>query len=403
MPVYNFLIKPTSHLCNLACEYCFYRRVAGVYSQPSTRMTAQTAELLIRQALGQGPGRFSFCWQGGEPTLMGLDFFRNVIKIQADLIGPGQSIENSLQTNGLLIDNDWAEFLHDSQFLVGLSLDGPAKIHDRYRVHANGKGSFDQVMQTVDRLARNKVDFNILTLLTNANVNRAEELYRFLRTRGFSHLQFIPCLERDDSGQLRPYSVTGQQVGRFYTELFDIWLADGFPRVSVRLFEDLLIFLLDGVHVSCGWGRACDTYLLVEHNGDMYPCDFYVYPEWRLGNLQQEGLTGVIESPKRKEFAVMKSELPGPCRSCKWLNVCQGDCSRHRILDADGKSKISEYCTAWKMLFEHVESHPRDIRAEAMQARQEHQGRIWNNTGRNDPCPCGSGRKFKKCCLPKMG
>jgi uncharacterized protein len=403
MPVYNFLIKPTSHLCNLACEYCFYRRVSGVYPQPSTRMTIETAELLIKQALDQGPGRYSFCWQGGEPTLMGLDFFRDVIRIQTDLTGPGQSVENSIQTNGLLIDSDWAGFLHDNRVLVGLSLDGPQDIHDQYRVHANGKGSYGQVMQTAGLLAKHNVDFNILTLLTNANVDRAEELYRFFRGKGFSHLQFIPCLERDERRRLKPYSVTGEQVGRFYTELFSLWLSDGFPRVSIRLFEDLLIYLLDSVHVSCGWGRVCDTYLLVEHNGDMYPCDFYVSPEWRLGNLRQEGLAGVIDSPKRKYFAVMKSDLPGACRSCKWLQVCQGDCTRHRAFESDEKSNVSEYCTAWKMLFEHVENHPRDVRAEAMQARQEYQARIWKNTGRNDPCPCGSGRKFKKCCLPKMG
>ena len=258
-------------------------------------------------------------------------------------------------------------------------------------------------MQTAELLAKHDVDFNILSLLTNANVGRAEELYGFFRDNGFSHLQFIPCLERDDNGQLRPYSVTGEQVGRFYTILFDLWLDDGFPYVSIRLFEDLLIFLLDGVHVSCGWGQACDTYLLVEHNGDIYPCDFYVYPEWLLGNLQQDGIEGILDNPKRKKFAAMKSEFPGACRSCKWIKVCQGDCTRHRISAPDGKPKASEYCAAWKMLFEHVENHPRDIREEAMQARQEHQARIWKNTGRNDPCPCGSGRKYKKCCLPRMG
>jgi uncharacterized protein len=394
----NFLIKPASHLCNLACDYCFYRRVAQVYPEGDRIMSAAVAETLIKPALSLGAARNSFCWQGGEPTLCGLDFFKHAAALQQQYRQPGQVVENSIQTNGLLLDRAWAVFLRRNRFLVGLSLDGPIEAHDRYRKTGAGRGTFRRVMAAADLLREEGVDFNILTLLTDANIHQPENLYAFFRGQGFRHLQFIPCLDTDPAtGEPRSYSIDADALGRFYTRLFDLWLDDGFPEVSIRLFEDILIYLLDGVRLSCSWLDCCDSYLLVEHNGDCYPCDFFVYPEWRLGNLDAENLAFILDSPRRREFARLKSAWPNPCRICHRFDFCRGDCTRFR--SAPGRPEDhSLLCRAWKTLLDHIESHPAGVVNLARQARASHQNRPPVEIGRNDPCPCGSGRKYKKCC-----
>ncbi len=206
----SLLIKPASYMCNIDCAHCFYKRVEDVYPQ-ETLMSAQTAETLVRKTLGLGREQNTFCWQGGEPTLMGVDFFREVIELQKRYGSSGQVVGNSLQTNGILIDDEWAEFLAESSFLVGLSLDGPRELHDRYRKLASGEGSFDKVMNAVGLLRKHGVEFNILTLLTDSNVFEPEKLYRFFREHGFSHLQFIPCFEKDpETGETPPFSISAE-------------------------------------------------------------------------------------------------------------------------------------------------------------------------------------------------
>ena len=388
----NLLIKPTSHSCNLDCDYCFYKKTADLYPGPEPRMTLETAEKLISQALAAGDRVNAFCWQGGEPTLMGVDFFRRVVQMQERLADPDQVVENSIQTNGLLLDAHWAEFLHRNRILVGLSLDGPQDVHDLHRKGYAGQGSHARVEAAARLLAGHHVRFNILTLLTSANVDRPEELYGYLTGLGFNHFQFIPCVDRGPDGEPAPYAVSGDQVGEFYVRLFDLWLEKGFGRVSIRLFEDILLYILDGARASCAWLPLCDSYLLVEHNGDVYPCDFHVTPELIIDNISNTPLTELAVAEKRKRFARAKSELAPDCHKCPYVDFCLGDCTRNRI---DGKSEL---CSAWKKLLGHIDTHPVDLRAKAMAARQAHQQAILRSTGRNDPCPCGSGLKFKKCC-----
>ncbi len=390
----NLLVKPASYLCNLDCSYCFYKRTEALYPGSRPMMTKATAETMIQKALAVGHPHNSFCWQGGEPTLMGLGFFRKVVDLQQRLAADGQSVETSIQTNGLLIDDDWSGFLADNNILVGLSLDGPPDIHDRNRIDRQGRGSFAAVMKAAETMTRRGSAFNILTLLTPDNVSRPADLYSFFLKQGFTHLQFIPCADVDPAtGRPAERVVTGEALGRFYIRLFDLWLENGFPHVSIRLFEDLLLYFLDGVRASCQWMPECDAYLVVEHNGDVYPCDFYVDAPHRLGNIHRQNFDELLESPERKAFAEAKADWPEECRRCRFADFCQADCPRHRI---DG---ISLFCGAWKMLFEHIESHPVDIRAMALEARRKHQEAMWANVGRNDPCPCGSGKKYKHCCM----
>ncbi|ABK17839.1 anaerobic sulfatase maturase [Syntrophobacter fumaroxidans] len=396
----SLLIKPSSARCNLQCTYCFYSRVKDLYPEPHTLMTLETAETLIRKTLELGLRENSFCWQGGEPTLMGIGFFQEVVRLQRRYATPGQIIANSLQTNGILLDDRWAEFLAGNSFLVGLSLDGPRECHDHYRTTPSGRGTFDRVMSAAKYLEERGAEFNILTLLSDRNVNRPDELYRFFRRHGFSHLQFVPCVETDHStGRPFPYSVAVRDLGRFHCILFDLWMKSGFYDVSIRTFEEILIAFIDGVGTSCVMRPQCSSYLVVEHNGDVYPCDFFVYPEWKLGNINEDSYSRIFANPLRKKFAVIKSALPEQCRSCRWLDLCRGDCPRFRPPAENGEAHPSVLCEARKMLFQQMEPHLPRIREEALRIRRRREGAgVTGGVRRNDRCPCGSGMKYKSCC-----
>jgi uncharacterized protein len=369
-PSLSLLMKPASYRCNLDCAYCFYKRVGALYAG-SGLMSVSTAKKVIREALALGAERNAFCWQGGEPLLMGLDFFREVVSLQEQYRQPDQVIENSIQTNGILLDAAWCGFFRENDFLVGVSLDGPGPVHDRYRVFPGGRGTFERVREGIARMQDHGVMYNILTLLTDANIQRPLEIYRFFREEGFTHLQFIQCLEKEPgSGALKPFSVRGREAGRFYVELFKLWMKDGFPHVSIRLFEDVLIYYFDRVHVSCTWMDRCNSYLVVEHNGDCYPCDFFVRPEWRLGNIVDAGLERVLHHPRRETFARMKSDVDPGCKACELLSFCHGDCTRFRR-PSGGKPHggRSEYCIALQMLLEAMTPHMPYIEARVMEFR----------------------------------
>jgi uncharacterized protein len=395
----SFLIKPASYRCNLDCTYCFYKKTENIYAEKNSIMSPQTAEVFIQKALDKNIQHNAFCWQGGEPTLLGLDFYKKVVAFQNSYSQSNQVIENSLQTNGLLLDQGWCSFLRDNQFLVGLSLDGPEKFHDHYRTYLNHKGSFQTVMRKVALLKKQHVEFNILTLLTDANIHSPDELYSFFRAYELNWLQFIPCFEHDpQSGESLPYTISATDLGKFYCRIFDLWLEDGFPYVSIRLFEDILIYMLDGVHASCSWKNRCDSYVVVEHNGDCYPCDFFVDSGWKLGNIVKDPLDAILENPLRQEFAKMKYDLPFECSTCRWNYFCNGDCTRYRFHSAGKYDRQSEFCTAWKMLLEHIEPKANALAKRAVNLRKALLQNDLETTSRNAPCPCGSAKKYKRCC-----
>jgi len=399
MNTLSLLIKPASYHCNLDCSYCFYKKTQAIYPDRASFMSEETADILIQKAMGYGAAFNSFCWQGGEPTLLGPEFYETVVRRQKQYQLANQMVENSLQTNGLFLDGTWCDVLRENHILVGLSLDGPGEVHDHHRASANGIGSFQKVIHSAGRLKKHRVEFNILTLLTDANIRKPEEIYAFFRSHDFNWLQFIPCFEHDPvSGEPRPYAISGADLGKFYCRLFDLWLADGFPYVCVRLFEDILIYMLDGVHASCSWNKRCNSYIVVEHNGDCYPCDFYVDPAWRLGNILEDTLESISSSPLRAEFARMKSDVPPDCEGCRWISFCNGDCTRYRRRVSGEYDRPSEFCVAWKTLLEHIEPHAADLARRSTNLRQASRQNGLESTPRNAPCPCGSGKKFKRCC-----
>jgi uncharacterized protein len=359
----SLLVKPTSGLCNLSCSYCFYRRVKELYPEMQTSMSRPAAETMIRKALFAGATLNSFCWQGGEPLLMGLDFFRDAVAFQKKYARPGQVIENSLQTNGLLLDDEWCGFLREENFLVGISLDGPAPVHDFYRKDHAQKGTFSEVMRSIGLMKKHGVEFNILCLLTDRNIKSPVDLYNFFRSHDFKFLQFINCFENDHlSGALKAFSVRGEETGEFYIKLFDEWFEKDFFDVSVRFFEDILLYLVDGVKASCCYNDKCSSYLVVEYNGDCYPCDFFVFREWKLGNLIKNDIRTIMKSPLRSRFASLKADLPEACRKCRILSFCRGDCTRFRYLPETGYKNITEYCTAIRRVYHHIESRLPEIK-----------------------------------------
>ena len=327
------------------------------------KMSLPLAEAMIRKTLLANAPLNSFCWQGGEPTLMGLDFFRELVTFQKKYAHPGQVIENSMQTNGLLLDDQWCEFLRRENFLVGISLDGPATIHDFYRKDLASKVTYTKVMNSIGLMKKHDVQFNILCLLTDQNIKSPVEVYNFFRSHDFKFLQFINCFEHDyTSGALHTFSVRGEETGEFYIKLFDEWFEKDFFDVSIRFFEDILLYLVDGVKASCCYNKECSSYLVVEHNGDCYPCDFFVFDQWELGNLMERGILEIMNSPLRAKFASLKFDIAEECRKCRIAPFCMGDCTRFRHLQGKGYRNLSEYCTTIKMVYSHIEPHLPEIR-----------------------------------------
>ncbi len=284
---FSLLLKPASGHCNLDCSYCFYKDKAPGKGGKRGCMSPAVLEQIIRTYMSTNQPRYVFAWQGGEPALMGVDFYRRVVELQESYAPREAVVINSLQTNATLIDEEMAEHFSDYRFLVGVSLDGPAYMHDLYRTDAGGRGSFMEVMRGINLLRKNKVEMNVLSVVTDTQVHKARELYRFLRDQQFTYHQYIPCVEFEENGNPRPFTVKGEDWGDFLCELYDEWCRWDVQRVSVRLFDSILSRLVNGRPGICHMGSDCRNYFVVEHNGDVYPCDFYVSPELRLGNVME--------------------------------------------------------------------------------------------------------------------
>ncbi|RJP44947.1 MAG: anaerobic sulfatase maturase [Desulfobacteraceae bacterium] len=404
-PLSGLLVKPAGADCNMACQYCFYNDKGSLYPGPKQhRMDDAVLKEMTRQMMVHGESEVSFCWQGGEPTLMGIDFFRRAVDYQMQY-GRGKTVGNAIQTNGLLIDQNWADFLFDYRFLTGISLDGPQHIHDRYRRMAGGAASWAKTTDATKRLLDRGVSVNALSVLNDYSARYPDEIYGFLKEAGLSYMQFIPCVETDPAapGRAAPYSVSSDDYGRFLCRIFDLWLADfqdGRPATSIRFFESLLFSYADIIPPDCSLMDECGIYLVVEHNGDVYSCDFFVTPENRLGNVMTDRLDNMLNSVAQKNFGKQKKSLPSACLNCAYLRLCRGGCPKDRIRDP-ADNGMNHFCGAYKMFFDHAGPELQNI-VDVFREKQRSSGTIVREpserVGRNQPCPCGSGRKYKKCC-----
>ncbi|MFO7871567.1 MAG: anaerobic sulfatase maturase [Kiritimatiellia bacterium] len=398
---FSLLIKPACGDCNLRCDYCFYLRKRALY--PGTRrhrMDPETQEAMISGYMRTSQPNYTFGWQGGEPTLMGLDFFRLATDLQAKYGRDGAAVSNGLQTNATLIDSDFAAYLREYNYLVGVSLDGPEKTHDRYRKHGNGRGTHADVMTGIGHLRENNVDFNILTLVSASNVRKPGEIYRYLTGEGFLFQQYIECVEFNEDGGLLPYSVSAGEWGDFLCGIYDEWYPRDTRTVSIRLFDSIVTRLVNGQANLCAMGRDCRQYFVVEHNGDVYPCDFFVQPELYLGNVKTGSWSDFRNSRIYRDFGARKSSWNEACAECPYLDFCAGDCPKNRSPEGRDPGRLSVLCEGWKQFYDHTLDGFKKLADEV--CRERSRPRInpadYPDVGRNDPCPCGSGKKFKKCC-----
>ena len=426
---FQVMTKPNGPRCNLDCTYCYYLEKERLYpDEKKFRMPDDVLETYVRDYIAAqvatGAPEIWFSWQGGEPTLMGIDFFRRAVALQKQYAPTGRVVRNALQTNGTLLDAEWAAFLKAHDFLVGLSIDGPRELHDRYRVDRAGRASFDQVMAAVELMKAHGVAFNALTVVNRLNARKPREVYRFLKEIGVDFIQFIPIVERSADGatlagapqqesaidaKVTTWSVLPADYGTFLCRVFDEWIKNDVGRIFVQFF-DVQLGLWAGAPASlCWFAETCGQGLALEHNGDLYACDHYVYPEYRLGNIMRTPMDALAALPVQDKFGTDKRDtLPGQCRACEFRFACNGGCPKHRFLKtADGEPGLNYFCESYQRFFAHAGDALRTMAtlvhrgqpvADIMQLRARHAGAGAQNPGRNDPCPCGSGKKLKHCC-----
>ncbi len=396
--------KTVSEACNLACDYCYYSRCAG---QPHKvqQIDPGMLEKFIKDYMAyvhQTDGVAVFAWQGGEPLLAGIDFFREVVRLQARYAWPNTVISNSVQTNGTLITDEWARFFKKYKFLLGVSLDGPQHIHDARRVDHAGHGSYERVMRGVAHLNRHQVEYNVLTVVHQGNVHHVEELMDFYLEHRFAWLQFIPAMEfkAQNIEQEPTYEITSAEYGKFLCDVFDRWIGDGEPKFSVRLFDSVLSLHMNRKAGYCILGETCDKSLVLELNGDAYPCDFHIHEDWKLGNVGRNTVRELLQSEKMRQFLTMKPTLPKACRQCRWNAVCHGGCPRNRRVLDTGELGTDIFCAAYKQFFAYSETRMTNLALRTRRRLFEAGMETHREIGRNELCPCGSGQRYKNCCQP---
>jgi uncharacterized protein len=425
---FHILAKPIGPICNLDCKYCFYLEKESLYPQVSKwAMQDDVLDSYICQYIeAHDSPEVQFAWQGGEPTLLGVDYFRKLVDIQKKYAN-GKRILNAFQTNGVLLNDEWAAFFKANVFLIGISIDGPRELHDTYRVDKGGQPTFDRVMRGLEMLKRHNVEFNTLTTVHRGNADYPLEVYHFLKECGSGYMQFIPIVERiahnatvdglqlispdfDGVARVAPWSVESKQFGRFLCTIFDEWVRRDVGRYYVQLFDVSLESWCGMEPGLCVFRKQCGSALAIEHGGDVYSCDHYVYPQNRLGNIMESALQSLVDSEQQRDFGQAKeTTLPRYCRECDVRFACNGECPKHRFEKTpDGEAGLNYLCAGYKMFFHHVDPYmkfmARELAAERAPANvmrwiaaQEVQS-AFQKAGRNEPCPCGSGKKFKHCC-----
>jgi uncharacterized protein len=429
-PRFHLLAKPSGATCNIDCKYCFFLSKEALYPNDKQRMSENTLETYIRQLLeSHRMPQVTVAWQGGEPTLMKLDFFRRSIEIVEKYRRPGQVVQHTFQTNGILLDDDWCAFFKEHNFLVGLSVDGPREIHDTNRVDRGGQGTFDRVMKGWRQLRKHKVNFNILCTVNSANEHHGRTVYRFFRDELHAEwVQFIPIVERatadtiqiadlgwsEQPGQKRllytqsgdlvtKRSVGGEQYGRFLVDIFEEWVRYDVGRVYVQLF-DVTLEAYFGRHLLCIHAPTCGYGPALEHNGDLYSCDHFVEPRYKLGNIHETHMLKLISSPEQRKFGDDKRDsLTAQCKSCEVRPVCNGGCPKDRFaLSRNGEPGQNYLCAGLELFFKHTRPAMRTM-AQLLQQRRPPSDVMALTAAEDDqrepyqPCPCGTGRKFRFC------
>lgn len=418
---FHIMAKPVGPACNLKCGYCFYYEKKNILKNTKI-MTYDVLVKYIKDYISSNPSQeIIFGWQGGEPTLAGLEFFTQVIELQNKYKG-SKRILNTLQTNGILIDKEWAKFLKENQFLVGISIDGPEEIHNQFRVNNEGKGTFETVMKSIHLLKKEKVEFNTLTCIHKYNWMKGKEIYYFLKSIGSQFLQFIPIVERvgesrsdglklvhpgDNDAEVTEWTLLPEQWGYFLNAVFDEWVQQDVGKIFVQMFDITLAGWMGIDPPLCVHSKTCGRAVILESDGSIYSCDHFVYPEFYLGNIMETTLLEMMESEFQNKFSQEKLNLTEKCKKCKYVFTCNGGCPKHRFVSILNEEKKQNYlCKGYMIFYRHTEPYMKYM-VEQLR-RGQAPANIINeikkkqnakyNINPNDLCPCGSGKKYKKCC-----
>jgi uncharacterized protein len=412
---FQVFAKPIGSICNLDCHYCYYLKKEHLYPKgESFRMPDDILEEYIVQHIEAAPEpEIRFSWHGGEPTILGLDYFRKIVKLQHKHQPSNQRITNGIQTNGILLDEDWCRFLAAEGFTVGLSLDGPQEMHDLYRVTKDKKPTHEQTMNGYKLLQQHRIYTDILCVVNAHNVNYPVEVYRFFKQIKAPYVSFLPVVEPQPEAKdgANPITVPADAWGVFLCTVFDEWRDQDIGRIKVQIFEEASRIAFEQEHSLCIFRPTCGDIPVIEHNGDFFSCDHFVDTEHCLGNIQETPLVEMLESPAQRAFGQAKLDtLPRYCQVCEVRSMCNGECPKNRFLQtSDGEEGLNFLCAGYKHFFTHCQSFIAEVaalwRQQTLDQRKPMKEATFTETriktGRNDPCPCGSGIKYKKCCLVK--
>ena len=409
---FQVMVKPIGAVCNLDCRYCYYLQKKELYPDAGPlRMADDLLERYIVQHIEASPTEaILFSWHGGEPTVLGLDYFLRIVELQRKHRPPGRSILNGIQTNGTLLDEAWCRFLEEEQFFVGLSMDGPRELHDRYRVDKQQRATHKSVLQAFQLLQRHRIHCDVLCVVHHQNARQPAAVYRYFKDIGVKFLQFLPLVARGAEGGVSAETVSPEAYGNFLCTIFDEWVRQDVGKVNIQNFDEATRPFLGMEHALCVSGPVCGNIVVLEHNGDVYACDHFVDPAHRLGNIRDTPLAELLQSPALLEFGRDKRDrLPRYCRECAVLSLCNGGCPKDRLARTpDGEEGLNYLCRGLKEFYTHsrptlqklawhrrsgepIENFMRTLKSGAAAPAPA--------ASRNDPCPCGSGKKYKKCCL----
>jgi len=370
---FSSMVKPIGSACNLDCSYCYYLdKAPTIYGDQQPVMSMELLEEYTRQYIEANEvPEVTFVWHGGEPLMAGLEYYRKAIGFQQKYAG-GKTIINTLQTNGTLLNADWCRFFHDHNFLIGISIDGPRDIHDAFRVNKAGRPTFDKVMAGISQMVQYRVEYNTLSVINIKSEGRGAEVYRFLKSVGSRFMQFLPAVEHvlpavngkrpvivkpgTQGSVMAPWSVSAPGYGRFMTDIFDEWVLSDVGTYFVQAFDMTLAQWVGVKPGLCIYSETCGDAVVVEHNGDVYSCDHFVYPEFKLGNILETELTDLYQSQKQFDFGIRKrNNLPRQCLRCEYYFVCRGECPKHRFLKTEyGEDNLNALCEGFKYYYHHV-------------------------------------------------
>ncbi|MDP6831908.1 MAG: anaerobic sulfatase maturase [Alphaproteobacteria bacterium] len=412
---FQVMAKPVGAVCNLDCGYCYYLEKKELYPKQSHRMADDLLQSYIAQHIEASPDEtIFFSWHGGEPTLLGIDYFRRILEIQQRHCPEGREIRNGIQTNGTLIDEAWCRFLAAERFYVGLSIDGPPHLHDHYRVTKKAKATHRQVLQAFRLFKQHRIHCDLLCVVNDRNARQPAAVYRFFKEIGAEFLQFLPLVIRDGENGVRGESVPAKLYGEFLSAVFDEWVRNDVGRITIHNFEEALRPYIGLDHSLCVLRETCGDVVVVEHTGEFYSCDHFVEPDHMLGNILETPLVDLINGKAQAKFGSDKKDsLPRYCRDCEVLKSCNGGCPKDRFIQTpDGEDGLNYLCAGYKHFALHARPYLRRLSglrkarlpaSKIMDVLRGAEKKPAKQVGRNDPCPCGSGRKYKKCCLGNVG